>query len=425
MMPLPIWKILSAPLALLPKIGMGGVVRALDCRVIRKSGQFDASWYETANSDVTSARIDPLLHYVRFGAYEGRDPNPSFESDWYLRTYSDVAQSGRNPFAHYLTIGRFTGYAPNGQAYVERHSRTSMNARTLQLRAEASQETLMGLADANTLAPGERVIPEIDLSIWRATLSSAPEPIVAPPDPIGIFIHLFYPEFAAEIAELLLRFPLDYHAYISTDTAAKAETIKSVFATQGLSDCVSVRIFPNVGWDIAPFIVGFRNEILQHAICLKIHGKKSVHHQAAFGKSWRSYLFSELAGDAARIRYAIGTLAADTGIGILMARHWVGIERSVHNIGLNYADMTHLLEWIGVKLRPGQKVEFPSGSMFWFRNSALEPLLDLKLSWEDFEHYTGREVDGTAAHAIERCILFFSAKAGYRWAFLPPRVDSQ
>jgi len=45
--------------------------------VLRDSGIFDAEWYLREYTDVAKAGIDPLRHYVEFGAKEGRAPNPT------------------------------------------------------------------------------------------------------------------------------------------------------------------------------------------------------------------------------------------------------------------------------------------------------------------------------------------------------------
>lgn len=39
---------------------------------------FDKGWYQDKNQDVKASGIDPLLHFTKFGVYEGRDPHPSF-----------------------------------------------------------------------------------------------------------------------------------------------------------------------------------------------------------------------------------------------------------------------------------------------------------------------------------------------------------
>ena len=54
------------------------------------SGLFEQDWYLANNPDVAQAKVNPLLHYLRFGGFEGRDPGPNFCSGWYLDTYEDV-----------------------------------------------------------------------------------------------------------------------------------------------------------------------------------------------------------------------------------------------------------------------------------------------------------------------------------------------
>src|SRR5215470_15494290 len=44
-----------------------------DQSVIDSSGLFDAEWYLAQNPDVAAAGINPLVHYLRHGAAEGRD----------------------------------------------------------------------------------------------------------------------------------------------------------------------------------------------------------------------------------------------------------------------------------------------------------------------------------------------------------------
>src|SRR5215475_14469869 len=77
--------------------------------VIGASGLFDAAWYLESYPDVAARGVDPLRHYVRHGAREGRDPNRLFSSNWYLGTYADVAEAGLNPLAHFITRGAAEG----------------------------------------------------------------------------------------------------------------------------------------------------------------------------------------------------------------------------------------------------------------------------------------------------------------------------
>lgn len=81
-------------------------------KLIRESGLFDGSWYLAKNLDIPEAQANPLLHYLRYGGFQGRDPGPLFCSRWYLNNYEDVFKSGLNPLVHYLKVGRKKKYQP-------------------------------------------------------------------------------------------------------------------------------------------------------------------------------------------------------------------------------------------------------------------------------------------------------------------------
>ena len=57
--------------------------------------------------------INPLIHYLRSGANEGRDPHPHFDTSFYLEENPDVREAGLNPLAHYLAPGIAEGRDPN------------------------------------------------------------------------------------------------------------------------------------------------------------------------------------------------------------------------------------------------------------------------------------------------------------------------
>lgn len=46
-------------------------------RMLRQSGLFDAKWYVGRYEDVAKAGVDPVRHYIQYGAREGREPNES------------------------------------------------------------------------------------------------------------------------------------------------------------------------------------------------------------------------------------------------------------------------------------------------------------------------------------------------------------
>jgi chromosome segregation ATPase len=82
--------------------------------VLNKSGLFDQQWYLSEYPDVASAAIDPVEHYLRFGAAEGRNPSPTFDTLYYLQTNPDVAAARVNPLLHYIEFGISEGRQPCG-----------------------------------------------------------------------------------------------------------------------------------------------------------------------------------------------------------------------------------------------------------------------------------------------------------------------
>ncbi|MCM1523277.1 MAG: glycosyltransferase [Ruminococcus sp.] len=66
-------------------------------------------YYCRKYGDIAESGMDPLLHYIWYGGYEGRNPSESFDSAKYLAAYEDVKKSGVNPFAHYVVFGKDEG----------------------------------------------------------------------------------------------------------------------------------------------------------------------------------------------------------------------------------------------------------------------------------------------------------------------------
>jgi hypothetical protein len=80
-----------------------------EAELIKSARIFDEPWYLQQNPDVATAGLSTILHYLRFGWREGRDPSPDFSTWFYLNTYSDVRDAKVNPLVHYLTLGRLEG----------------------------------------------------------------------------------------------------------------------------------------------------------------------------------------------------------------------------------------------------------------------------------------------------------------------------
>jgi hypothetical protein len=76
-----------------------------EVELLAQSPLFDGKWYYAQYRDIAAANLDPIDHYLRVGAAEGRNPGPNFDGNWYLDEYPDVAAAGYNPLVHYLQHG--------------------------------------------------------------------------------------------------------------------------------------------------------------------------------------------------------------------------------------------------------------------------------------------------------------------------------
>lgn len=239
---------------------------------------------------------------------------------------------------------------------------------------------------------------------------------------VGLFVHIFYPELCAEIAQALANIPVKFDLFISTDSAEKKVVIAHSFESFSSGRC-TIEVFPNRGRDIAPFIVGFRGAILEYDIICHLHSKNSKHDDILFG--WREYLFGNLCGSPAIVASILFALRSGD-VDLLFPDHYGPVRQSL-NYGYDYEHLRHLLGRVGVPFTKDILLEFPSGSMFWARCEALELLLDLDLKFEDFPEEQG-QIDGTLAHAIERAFVFLAEAGGRRWAKIvsqTPGVDSE
>ncbi|MGY6285843.1 glycosyltransferase [Methylorubrum extorquens] len=70
---------------------------------------FDTKFYTSHYNDIVSAGENPLSHYLKAGANEGRNPSRFFDTKWYRNTYPDVAQNKMNPLSHFLRFGQKEG----------------------------------------------------------------------------------------------------------------------------------------------------------------------------------------------------------------------------------------------------------------------------------------------------------------------------
>ncbi len=227
---------------------------------------------------------------------------------------------------------------------------------------------------------------------------------------LGVICHLFHTSTAAEFLYYLRCLPLPADLFLSTDTPEKAAELRDAFAAWG-GGSVEVRVVPNRGRDIAPKLVGFADVHGRYDLVLHLHSKMSSH--AAFLAPWRSYLLETLLGSPEVVRSILDAFTRLPDLGMVAPQHFEAVRRWLGWNG-NYASAAALAKRMGVTLSNRRALDFPSGSMFWARPAALQPLLDLNLSFDDFPAEDA-QLDHTPAHAIERLFFYSCERSGHSW----------
>lgn len=92
---------------------------------ILASGLFDSTFYLGQYADVAAANMDPLDHFILYGAVENRRPCANFDTKYYRETSLNGRLKDENPLLHYIREGEVKGYAPSPRfdplAYAAQH----------------------------------------------------------------------------------------------------------------------------------------------------------------------------------------------------------------------------------------------------------------------------------------------------------------
>ena len=161
-----------------------------------------------------------------------------------------------------------------------------------------------------------------------------------------------------------------------------------------------VRIVPNIGRDIGPFLTEFGRELVEgFDVIGHVHTKKSA---ALFNQkevdTWTRLLFENVLGGKAGGGMAdmvLQAFQADPALGLVYPS-----DANLLGWTRNWQHAQDLARRLNLPELP-QAFDFPVGTMFWMRAGALRPFVDLGLDWRDYP----REpigMDGTMLHALER-----------------------
>lgn len=251
-----------------------------------------------------------------------------------------------------------------------------------------------------------------------AALPSPAPPMegAASPFRIAAVVHLHYGELWPELASYLRAIP-GAPPVIVTLTAEDPQLAGMIREDFPRAD---VRVVPNRGYDIAPFVSLLNSGALdEYDLICKIHGKKSVRRDGSaslIGEAWRAASLQSVLADAPRV---IRRFVEDRDLGLAGPGRFHMAETGFRRFLAMRRNRLEMIRLAGQMGLPWHRVplDFYAGAMFWVRPAALRPLRELALPTDRFPAPGKR--DGTLAHVVERLFNISVTQAGFTVVDLP------
>ena len=212
---------------------------------------------------------------------------------------------------------------------------------------------------------------------------------------LAVVIHAFYLDVFEEILSRINMMGMNLKLFVTT-TIGQEKAVEQMLNKAGFKyELLPVK---NHGRDVLPFLKIMPSIIAQgFELILKLHTKKSIHRDD--GKIWRSEVLDCLTSPANTAK-ALKYLCENANVGM------IGPEGHIVSMntywGSNKDFVLALADRIGIEEDVVLNTPFVAGTMFYAKVAALWPLLEISISEEDFENEAS-QVDGTLAHAFERC----------------------
>lgn len=348
-----------------------------DVKLVRQSDYMDADFYLDRNPEVSRAGLDPAKHFVLYGWKEGRSPSAGFSVHDYLIANPDVAAAGINPLIHYLRVGHIENRRLSIPPY------------------------------------GEYLRETVNTFLDEAPDTGTRE--IQPPLRLAAAIHVFYEDLAVEFLEYVQQIPDTCDLFLTTSDPEIQRRIEEVFAKYR-NGSMQLKVVPNRGRDIAPFLLAFPELFERYDLVCKIHTKRSIHSDAGYADTWRQYLLDSLLGNARIVSRIVDIFQSDDSVGLLYPPanrdvypyvNWIGYEEAAASLLSDLGIDAAVCEF--------EEKDFPAGTMFWVRPQALRPLLD-RYRHGGYENFPEEPVpkDFTLMHVLERIVPVVCESAGYK-----------
>lgn len=251
-----------------------------------------------------------------------------------------------------------------------------------------------------------------------------------PKKKIALIMHMYFADLIDECLHYAKSMPAYADIYITTNAEEKKKLIEDAFSI--LPNRVDVRVTPNRGRDVGPFLVESRKYLYDYDYICHTHDKKVGQLKPlTIGQSFSYRCFENVLATPEFVENVIDLFENNPRMGIIMPpppNHseyffTLGLEW-----GSNYEVTCELAEKLGVKAPMSDKKEpiSPLGSVFWARTDALHKVFDYPWTYDELPEEP-IEDDGTVLHAVERMYSFSAQHMGYYagWLFSDSGAENE
>ena len=417
----------------------------LNCTAAENQGSvpilFDPDYYLANNADVRRAGVDPLTHYLEYGAIEGRLPieidpddidpvvldlhrfDPSkagpatFDAEFYGVLHADMESIDSTARTqHYEDHGKAEGRIATKAEFLRE---ICGNPREIPIDFHAAQYVQL-YPDLHDYYANESSLQALrhymlhgrwdprrytlrvdaEQATYKPSVGLAIPAMTSKSKPLCVLAHVYYADLWDELSAYMANLPDDmYDLYVNlVDTTFSQQLLAKVRDDFPLA---RIYISENVGRDIGGHFQVLRNVHMEdYRIFCLVHTKKSPHFvKKSEVPIWRTRLLESLMGSPEIATENIRLMLADDKIGQLGAEQCRYTEMTD-----NASKYFELLRQLDID-ESEEDVEFLSGTMMFLRSEVLQRIYkgtrDIAFEPGD-DLSTASHSDGQWAHAVER-----------------------
>ncbi len=257
--------------------------------------------------------------------------------------------------------------------------------------------------------------PNFTLFLGEKTISTFfQNSINYPKHSTAIHLHVFYLDIFEEYITIFESITTNFDLYITTDTGEKEKEIRNLITNYKTNEKIKeITLVKNTGRNIGAWLM-IADKLYDYDIVGHFYTKKSSNEW--LGISWQEHIFETL---VCPLNTITKLFASNEKIGIIIP-DMPYFFRYVKPFDISEEDISSLdTFWHKMNCKKSldfismQTLIFPVGAMFWYRPTALRPLLEMQLTF----------ADGSGEiflSSIERLLVYIAWNENYDYRIMLP-----